>query len=67
MGQRGEVWYVSSTLCWYDIRIGLLLVRSWARCDVFLWGGGDLGGVLCISLLWLRSMRCVYYASVYLC
>ena len=30
-GQRGEVWCVLSTLCWYDIRVGLLLVRSWAR------------------------------------
>ena len=30
-GQRGEVWCVSSTLCMYDIRMGLLLVRSWAR------------------------------------
>ena len=31
-GQRGEGWCVSSTLlCRYDIRIGLLLVRSWAR------------------------------------
>ena len=29
--ERGEVWYVSSTLCSYDIRRGLLLVRSWAR------------------------------------
>ena len=30
-GQRGAGWCVSSTLCRYDIRIGLLLVRSWAR------------------------------------
>ena len=30
-GQRGEVWCVSLTLCRYDIRMGLLLVRSWAR------------------------------------
>ena len=30
-GQRGEGWRVSSTLCRYDIRMGLLLVRSWAR------------------------------------
>ena len=30
-GQRGEGWCVSSTLCRYDIRMGLLLVRSWAR------------------------------------
>ena len=31
MGQRGEGWCVSSTLCRYDIRMGLLLVLSWAR------------------------------------
>ena len=30
-GHRGEGWCVSSTLCRYDIRMGLLLVRSWAR------------------------------------
>ena len=30
-GQRGEGLCVSSTLCRYDIRMGLLLVRSWAR------------------------------------
>ena len=29
-GQKGEV-CVSSTLCRYDIRMGLLLVWSWAR------------------------------------
>ena len=29
--QSGEVWCVSSTLCRYDIMMGLLLVRSWAR------------------------------------
>ena len=29
--QRGEVWCVSSTLCRYYIRMGLLLVRIWAR------------------------------------
>ena len=49
--KRGEVWYVSSTLCRYDIRMGLLLVRSWARVRrVSLgegeFGRGDLGGVL---------------------
>ena len=27
MGQRGEGWCVSSTLCRYDIRMGLLLRR----------------------------------------
>ena len=30
-GQRGEGWCVSSTLCRYDIRMGLVLVRSLAR------------------------------------
>ena len=30
-GKIGEVWCVSSTLCMYDIRMGLLLVRSLAR------------------------------------
>ena len=30
-GQRGEGWCVSSTLCWYDIKMGLLLVQSLAR------------------------------------
>ena len=38
-GQRGEGWCVSSTLCRYDIRMGLLLVlkgRSWGRVDVLV-------------------------------
>ena len=30
--QRGEGWFVSLTLCRYDIRMGLLLVRSCATC-----------------------------------
>ena len=30
-GQIGEGWCVSSTLCRYDIRMRLLLARSWAR------------------------------------
>ena len=29
--QRGEGWCVSSTLCRYEIRMGLLLVLSWTR------------------------------------
>ena len=37
-GQRGEGWCVSSTLCRYDIRMGLILVRSWARS----WGSVDV-------------------------
>ena len=28
---RGEGWCASSTLCRYEIRMGLLLVLSWAR------------------------------------
>ena len=43
-GQRGEVWCVSSTLCSYDIRMGLLLDRSWARVrHISLGGGGEFG------------------------
>ena len=30
-GQRGEGWRAPSTLCRYDIRMGLLLVLNWAR------------------------------------
>ena len=30
-GKRGEGWCVSSTLCRYEIRMGLLLVLSRAR------------------------------------
>ena len=48
-GQRGEGWCVSSTLCRYDIRMILLLVRSWARVRRVSLGmesseWGDLGG-----------------------
>ena len=48
--QRGVVWCVSSTLCKYDIRMGLLLVRSWARVRLVSLGwesseGGILGRV----------------------
>ena len=39
MGQRGEMWCVSSTLYRYDIRMGLLLVRSWARVRRVSLGG----------------------------
>ena len=50
-GQRGEVWCVSSTLCRYDIMMGLLLVRSWAMVRRVSLGrasseGEILGGVL---------------------
>ena len=45
------MWCVLSTLCRYDIRMGLLLVRSWTRVRRVSLGresseGGDLGGVL---------------------
>ena len=38
-GQRGEGWCVSSTLCRYDIRMGLLLVLNWARVRRVSLGG----------------------------
>ena len=45
-GQR-EVWCVSSTLCMYDIRMGLLLVRSWARVRrVYLGSESSEGEIL---------------------
>ena len=61
-GQRGEGWCVSSTLCRYDIRMGLLLVLNWARVRRVSLGresseGEILGACWCISLLWLRCMR----------
>ena len=43
-GQRGEVWCVSSTLCMYDIRTGLLLVRSWSRVRPVSMGRESLEG-----------------------
>ena len=50
IGDR-EGWCVSSTLCRYDIRMGLLLVRSWAWVRRVSLGrdsseGEILGGVL---------------------
>ena len=47
--QRGEVWCVSSTLCRYDITMGLLLVRIWARVRRVSLGRE--------SLLWLKRAR----------
>ena len=72
-GQRGEVWCVSSTLCRHDIRIGLLLVRSWARVRRVSLGresseGEILGGVLMYEFVVVALQEvCLYYASVYLC
>ena len=40
-GQRGEGWCVSSTLCRYDIRMGLLLVLNWARVRRVFSGEGE--------------------------
>ena len=60
-------WY---PLCRYDIRMGLLLVLNWAMRRVGRESseGEILGACWCISLLWLRCMRCdCYYTSVYLC
>ena len=71
-GQRGEGWCVSSTLCRYDIRMGLLLVLNWARVRRVSLGresseGEILGACWCISLLWLRCMRCVCTMLVCIC
>ena len=51
-------------MCRYEIRMGLLLVLSWARVRrVSLWRESSEGEILvancCMSLLWLRCRRCV--------
>ena len=61
--QRGRGLVVSSTLCRYEIRMGLLLVLSWARVRRVSLGressdGEILGANCCMSLLWLRCRRC---------
>ena len=75
------MWCVSSTLCRYDIRMGLVLVRSWARVRRASLGrespeGETLGACQCISPLWLRCRRyvctmlvciCVESAEIYCC
>ena len=66
-GQRGEVWCVSSTLRRYDIRMGLLLVRSWARVRRVSLGresseGGSWGRV-CTMLVCI----CVEFAEISCC
>ena len=71
-GQRGEGWRVSSTLCRYDIRMGLLLVLNWARVRRVPLGResseGEISGACwCISLLWLRCMRCARTMPVCIC
>ena len=41
------MWCVSSNLCRYDIRIGLLLVRSWAMVrHVSLWRESSEGEIV---------------------
>ena len=49
-GQRGEGWCVSSTLCRYDIRMGLFGSELGEGATCFSgegeFGRGDLGGVL---------------------
>ena len=71
-GQRGDGWRVPSTLCRYDIRMGLSLVPSWARVRRVPLGresseGQIPGACRCISLLWLRRMRCVCTMTVCIC
>ena len=61
MGQRGEVWCVSSTLCRYDIRMGLLLVRSWARVRRVSLGRESSEGGIDVGVLgggWTRESSC---------
>ena len=41
IGDREGRYSVSSTLCSYDIRMGLLLVRSWARVRRVSLGRGE--------------------------
>ena len=55
----------------YEIRMELLLVLSCARVRRVSRGrersdGEVLGGNCCMSVLWLRCRRCVYYSGVYL-
>ena len=63
---------VSSTLCSYDIRMGLLLVRSWSRVRRVSLGRtvwkGRSWGVLMYELVMVALQEvCLYYASEYLC
>ena len=51
-----------STPCRYDIRMGPLLVRSWARVQ-----RASLETCRCISLPWLRCRRCVCTMLVCIC
>ena len=58
-----EGWCVSSTLCRYDIRMGLLLVLSWVRVRRVSLGRESSEG----EILWLRCMRCDCTMLVCIC
>ena len=71
-GQRGEGWCVLSTLCRYEIRMGLLLVLSRVRVRRVSLGREsskeeNLGACLCTNLLWLRCRRCLCTMLVCIC
>ena len=69
-GQRGEGWCVSSTLCRYDIRMGLSLVLNWARVRRVSPGresseGETPGGALVYQFVMAALHEvCLYYAGV---
>ena len=71
-GHRVEARRASSTPCRHDIRMGLPLVRSWARVQRASPGresseGGTLGACRCMSLLRPRTMpvcTCVESAEI---
>ena len=60
-GQRGEVWCVSSTLCRYDIKMVLLLVRSATCFSDCVWVCVNVGGVVDVVEWGLFfNSRCVW-------
>ena len=56
-GQRGEGWCVSSTLCRYDIRMGLLLVLNWARVRRVSLGRESSEGEIIRSIVLHRQLN----------
>ena len=65
---RGGGWCVSPTLCRYEIRMGLLLVLSWARLRRVSLGresseGDILGACVCTMLLCI----CVEFVVICCC